>query len=234
MAKLTHRDYFSFRGAYAPPVVASRQGAWCSKITKTAGTPLVQSVSGGTMDLVLDATAEVQVATLYMGDILPYDIDTIVRVEILAKLSAAVAAAVNGFFGLAGAQNNTVGSITQRAGFKFTGNNNILLDAADGTNSNIDKATGQTLSTTLKRFAIDFSIGNYSQSGPTASKGGVADIRFYMGNANGYLGEVGRNVRFDMSAFGGNLQLLAQIGKSANAATGTLSIEDISIDYRRN
>jgi hypothetical protein len=234
MSKLTERIVYNFRGAYAPPVVASRQGPFCQKITKTAGSPTVQSVSGGTLDLALDAANEVQNLCLYQGDVLPFPISKLVRIEIVASLSAAIAAAVSGFFGVGSARNDTIASIAQRVGFGFSGSNAITVDAVDGTNSATGKATGQSLTTVLRRFAIDFSVGNNSRTPPSLSQGGQSDVRVFMSNERGALNQVVPTTRLDMSAFTGNLQLIAQLQKTANAALGTLSIEEIAVEYRRN
>jgi hypothetical protein len=234
MSKLTNRVHYDFRGAYAPPVVASRQGPFCSKITKTAGTPSVAAVSGGTLDLALDNANEVQNLCLYQGDILPFDIAKLIRLEMTVKLSASIAAAVSGFFGFGSARNDAIASIAQRAGFGFSGSNAITIDGVDGTNSQTGKATGYSLTTVLRKFAIDFSVGNAAQSPPSLSKGGQADVRFFMSNDRGSLVQVGVATRFDLSAYAGNLQLIAQIQKTAAVATGTLSVEEIDVEYRRN
>jgi len=232
MSVQTARDYFSFRGAYAPPVVASRQGALCSKITG-AGPPTVKSVSGGSMDLALTATSEVQVATLYMGDILPYDIDDLIRITIRAKLTAALAAAVSGVFGLATAQNDALDSLANFALFKFDGSNAIVCETDDGGSFDLDdKPTGLSLVATYRRFVIDFATGLKAQSPPSLSKGGTADVRFCMSNDRGALTRVAGGTGFDLSAFTSNLQLFAQIQKTTGTAVGTLSLLDAEIEYR--
>lgn len=228
----TRKDCFNFRGAYAPPAVASRQGIWCSKTTQTAGTPLVKSVSGGSMDLVLDSTNEVQNACLYMGDILPYDIEDLIQVTFLAKLSASLGAAVSGAFGLCSARNDTLDTIAQQAMFRFEGSNALLCESDDGTNDNDDVATGFSLSTTYRRCVIDFATGVLTRSPPSKSLGGRAQTYFYVSNDNGTLQRVATDTNFNLSSYAGNLQLFAQLQKTANAATATLSILDIEVEYK--
>lgn len=230
--KQTRKIIYDFRGALKPPAVASREGIWCSADTSAVGAPTIQSSSLGPMELALDATNEVQNLCLYMGDVLPFDIDDLIRVEFIAKLSAGIAASVMGAFGLAGARNDTLDTVAQSAWFRFEGNNNIVCETDDGTTDTDDKATGETLVATYKRFAIDFSVGNLSQSPPSASKGGLADVRFFMGNAGGLLRRVASGTRFDMSAYTSGLQLYAQIQKTAAVATGTLSILEASVEYK--
>jgi hypothetical protein len=235
MSKLTARYVKRFHGCYTPPTTVGADDI-LAKITKTAGTPTIKTAAGGVLQLALDSANEVQNLSIFQNDVLEFPIANLIRVEFLANVSAALNAAVTGFFGVGSTRNDAIASIAQRAGFLFggAGGNAVTIDAVDGTNSNTGKATGQTLVGTLKRFAIDFSIGNLAQSPPSASKGGVADVRFFMGNATGYLNEVARMTRFDLSAYTGNLQLIAQIQKTANAATGTLGIAEIAVEYRLN
>jgi hypothetical protein len=233
MSVQTRRIEYDFRGAHAPPVVASRIGTWASKITG-AGPPTVKSVSGGSLDLALTAASEVQSATLYMGDILSFDIEDLIRVEFIAKLTAALPAAVSIAFGLASAQNDAIDSIAEHALFRAIGSNAIVVESDDGTNDVDDKPTGFSLVATYRRFAIDFSVGNLTQSPPALSKGGTADVRFFMSNDRGALTNVCRNVvgGFNMSNFTGNLQLFAQIQKTTGTAVGTLSLLAAAVEYR--
>ena len=229
MSVQTRRKVFDFRGAHAPPAVASRLGEWCSKAT---GSCTIKSVSGGSMDLALDATSEVQNACLYMGDILPFDIDDLIRFEFVAKLTASLHADVSVAMGLTGARNDAIDSIAQNILFRAIGSNAIVLETDDGTTDLDDKPAGLSLAATYRRFAIDFSVGNLTQAPPSLSKGGVADIRFFMSNDRGALVQVGKSVRFDMSAYTSNLQPFFQIQKVSGTATGTLSILEAAAEYR--
>lgn len=229
----TRCKHYDFRGADAPPVVASRLGTWCSKITKTAGSPTIAAVNGGAMELALDSTAEVQNLCLYQGDILPFRIQDLIRVEIVASVSASLAAAVSAAFGLASARNDTLDSVTANAWFRLQGSNALLVETDDGTNDNDDKATGITMGTTLKRFVIDFT-GVQARQLPSASLGNRANVSFWADNANGDLRRVADTTLFDMSNYTATsgLQLFAQIQKTSNAATGTLSIESFEVEYK--
>jgi hypothetical protein len=232
MSKNTRVLYHDFQGAFKPPAVASRQGLWCSKITLTAGTPTVQSGSGTGCELILDATNEVQNLCLYMGDVLPYTQGDIIRVEWLAKATASLNAAITGFMGLGSARNDAIASIAQRVGFKLAANA-VSCDAVDGTNSQTGKSTGFSLAATWRRFAIDFSVGNLSQSPPSTSKGGTADVRLFMSNDKNALIQVCPTTRFDMSAYSSGLQFIFQFQKTAVAAGGTLTILDPQVEIRR-
>lgn len=229
----TRKIRYDFRGAHAPPLVASRDGGpWCSIVVDTAGSPTVLAGNDG-MTLTLDATNEAQSAGLYMGNVLPFDIDDIIRAEFIAKASASLGATVQAIFGFASAQNADPDAIAQGAWFKLAGSNSLVVETDDGTTNNDDvSADGETLSTTFKRFAIDFSTGITTQSPPSQSLGGKSNVQFHMGNTNGHLRRVAKNTRFDMSAYAGNLQLIAQIQKTASTATGTLSILEIEVEYK--
>jgi hypothetical protein len=233
MSKNTHKLFYDFSGAHKPPAVASRLGTWCSKITAAAGSPTVQSGSGGAMELTFDNTNEVQNLCLYTGDVLPYLIGDIIRVEFLAKVTASLAASVSGFIGLGSARNDAIASIAQRVGFTLA-QNVVNGNAVDGTNSQTAKATGFSLVATYRRFAIDFSVGNLTQSPPSLSKGGIADVRLFMSNDKGALVQVCPATRFDMSAYALGLQFIFQFQKTAATATGTLSILDPQVEIRRS
>lgn len=228
----TRIDRFNFRGALSPPAVASREGIWCKADTSSAGAPLVASVSGGPMELTLAADEEVENICLYTGDILPYDIDDLVRVEWTAKLTASLNAAVSGAFGIASARNDALNSVAAHAWFHFTGSNAIVVETDDGTTDNDDVATGISLSTTYRRFAIEFGVGNNPRNPPSLSQGGKSDVRFYISNDNGSLRRVATATRFDMSAYTGNLQLLAQLQKTSATAVATLSLLEAEVEYR--
>lgn len=231
MSRQTRKISYDFRGANAPPVVASRQGFFCSKITG-AGPPTVKSVSGGSMDLALEATNEVQSATLYNGDILPYDIEDLIRVSFIAKCTASLPASVMFAFGVASAFNATLDSIAEHAWFRCDGSNALVVETDDGTNDNDDKATGFSLSTTYRRCVIDFSTGVLTRSPPSVSLGGRAQTQFFVSNDTNSLVRVAQGTSFDMSNYAGNLQLFAQIQKTAGTAVGTLSILEIEVETK--
>jgi hypothetical protein len=230
---IRHRSlFYDFRGSQAPPAVASRMGDWCSLTVQTAGTPYVKAVSGGSMDLLLDATNEVQSACLYQGDVLPFDIDEIRRVSFVVKLTATLNAAIMGAFGVCSARNATLDTVAEAAWFHFNGSNALVVETDDGTNNNDDVATGIDLSTTYKRCTIDFCTGVKTNSPPTASKGGKGNVLFYVSDSMSSQRRVATGTAFDMSNYAGNLQLFAQIQKTAAAAGATLSIQEIEVEFK--
>jgi hypothetical protein len=234
MTVRTAIDRFRFRGNILIPATASTDaGIWTSAITGS-GPPTVSVVSGGAAALALEATEEVQNACLYMGDVLPYDIDDLIRVEFLAKMSATLGSASSIAFGVGSARNDDPDSITAAAMFRAIGNNSIVCETDDGTNEQDDDATGDTITTSYKRFVIDFASGIKTQSPPSLSLGGKADIHFLMSGAygSGALRRVCAGTAHSMNAYSGNLQLFAQIQKTSSTNTGTLSILEIDVEYK--
>lgn len=227
------RKIYDFRGQHLVPAAASGVGSeWVKADTSAAGSPTVQGVSGGGIALTLAATNEVENICLYMGDILPFAIADLIRVEFLAKITASLDASIIAAFGLASARDDDTDAIAANAMFKLAGSNSIVLETDDGTTDTDDVATGETLSTTVKRFAIDFSEGGTTQSPPSASLGGKSDVRFFAANANGSLRRLAPNQRFSMAAYSGNLQLFAQLQKTAGTPVATLTIQEAIVDYR--
>lgn len=225
------KDVFRFNGIMIPPVAASvTHGPWAAKITKTAGSPTVQT-NNGFLELALDNTAEVQNLCLYFGDQLPYSIDKLIQVDIWAKLSAGLAAAVSAAVGVASARNDAIASISARALFRASGNNNLVLDGADGTHTQSAIATGLTWSTTVLRFCLSFKEGIVTVE-RGLSTGGKSRVGYAAENGQGLLRPLAPTTQFDLSAYSSGLQLFAQIQKTSNAATGTLSVQRAEVQYR--
>jgi len=232
MSKQTRIDRFNFRGAMAPPLTASREGIWTKSDTSAAGAPTVQTGSSGAMELTLDATNEAQNIGLLMGDVLVYDIDDLIRINIIAAVSAGLNAAVSAAFGVAGARNDAIDSIAQHVLFRCIGSNALVAESDDGTTDVDDIATGMSLGVAFRRFTIDFAEGMLSQSPPSLSKGGKADVRLGISAPNGSMRRVGEGTRFDVSAYSGGLQLFAQLQKTANVAVATLFLLEYEVEYR--
>lgn len=231
-------DDYDFKGIIAPPVAASvLAGPFASKITKTAGTPSVSGASAsgslnGGLALVLDATNEVQNACLYMGDILPYNLANLVSLDIWASLTANINAAISAAWGVASARNDAIAGITQRALFRVNGSNELLAEAADGTNSQNGADTGLTISTTPIRTSIAFKEGILTQSMPNLSTGGLTNLIYSAENGRGQLRRVCANKQFNVSAGTGGMQLFFQLQKTAAAAGATLTIFRARVAYR--
>jgi hypothetical protein len=233
MSRQTRIDRFNFRGAHAPPLVASRQGRWCKADTSAAGAPTVQTGSSGAMELTLAADNEVENLTFYTGDVLPYDVDDIVRFRMLMALSASLPAAVSAAWGMTSARNDAIDSIAAALIFRAIGNNTVLAESDDGVTDVDDISTGgETLTTTPKWFEIDLSEGGLTQSPPSLSLSAKADARYFITNANGSKRRVAAGQRFRIDGYTAGLQFFCQLQKTAAASVATLYAYEFEIEYR--
>lgn len=226
-------DDFRWYGNETYPAVGSPDGQfWRTKDTSSSGSPTLIG-AGGFFTLGLDSTNEVQNICLYGGDILPYAIADLIRVDIWCKLTSSFASACTMSIGLASARHDTPESIAALALFKCVGNNSLVVSTDDGVNDLTDKATGLSLSTTVKRLSMDFATGVQTRLGVT-SLGGKGNVLFSADDDRGLLRPVCRDTIFDMSNYSSGLQLFAQVQKSAATSTGTLSIQRIRVERKQN
>lgn len=232
MSRTTDIIRYRFRGSQAPPLLAARMGDFCSLLVAAAGAPTVTAVAGGPMQCLLAANNEIESACLYQGNILPFDINDLIRVEFLARSTVALTADDQIVFGVAGTQNADPTLIAQTAMFRMTANDNVVIDTRDGTNTVAGAATGIALGAVYRRFAIDFTSGGLTQDPPGASVGGLADVRFFISDDRGSLRRVAAGQRFRLDAFAGNLQLLAQVQKAAAVSVPCLQILGIDVELK--
>ena len=197
---------------------------WAETITGV-GPPTVGYVSelagvSGGIELALEATSEVQNASLHWGDSLTLDIRRLKYVEFLVDVTVALgttAATTQFAFGLASERNDAIDSIAEAILFRCLGSTTVVYEYDDGTNTADDQSTGGlTLSTSNgpKRFGIDF-------------REGVDKVQLKMDNDDGYFETVATGL--DMSAYTaatGGLQPYAQIQKAANTDVGTIVLAD--------
>lgn len=228
----TAKDIFNFRGAFAFGTT-NPNGPWQITDTSSSGYPSYGGANLGGLALTLAGTTEVENVCLDFGDVLAYDIDDLVRMEWIAKVGATTLdSATTIVMGLGSARNDDPDAVAANAYFKLAGSNTLVVESDDGTNDNDDKATGQTLSTSFKRFAIDFGTGVYTKEPPSVSVGGKGDARFYVSNARGQLERVASGTRFDLSNYTAGLQPIFQIQKASDSNTDALTILQVSIEYR--
>lgn len=234
MGKRFRELVYRFDGATAPPATGSSDsGPFVTKITAAGGSPTIAPAGRG-LALTLDNTNEVQNLCLYQDDKLAFDIDQLISVEILAKITASLPATVTAILGLASARNDDPDVIAQAALFKLAGSNSVVVETDDGTTNNDDLATGLSLSTTERKFRIDFGEGVHTQSPPALSLGGKANVLFSMENSAGLMRRVAENTRFDMSGYSGALQLIAQLQKSAATDVATLTVGEFRVKIKDN
>lgn len=231
MARQTRKYCYDFRGELALAAAGSGAGGPFVKAdTSAAGSPTVGGLAGGGIRMLLASTNEIENLCIYMGDVLPFDIDEIISVEIIAKTVATLHATSQIAFGLCSARNDAIDSLAAHASFRCIGNNAVVVETDDGTNDNDDIATGLTLGATWKRFRMDFAARNTTIEPPSVSKGRKSNIEFYGANANGSLRRVASGTRFDMSNYTAGLQLYAQLQKTADTNVNSLDIMEMSVE----
>ena len=204
-----------FNGTVATlPTSANPATAWLVDDTSSAGTP---TYTTGTSEaiLTLASTAEVENVCLHFGDALDFDIDLIQSIEFRGKVTATLDSATTIVMGLGSARNDDPDAIVANAFFKLAGSNAVVCESDDGTTDNDDKATGVSLSSTYKRFLIDFT-------------GGKSNVKFYIDGAR-----VASSTTFDMSGYSAGLQPIFQIQKTSDTNTDALTLDYVSVTCKR-
>ena len=112
MSRQTRKYHYDFRGELALAAAGSGAGGSFVKAdTSSGGSPTVGGLLGGGLRLAMDSTNEVQNLCVYMGDVLPFDIDEIISVEFIAKTAASLNAATSIAFGLCSARDDDPDSL---------------------------------------------------------------------------------------------------------------------------
>ena len=193
---------------------------WTVKDTSSAGTPTYLCITedGGAMKLTLVSTSEEEVVTMYQNDVLPLDLANLQRVEFVAKV-AGIDAVTTLTMGVANAQNDTEDSVAVNAWFRMEGSVSttlVVCEADDGTSDLDDKATGIALSSTYKKFVIDFSNG-------------LSDIRFFIDGER-----VAAATTFTLSSItaGQNVQPFIQLHKASGTGVPSVTIACYLAVYR--
>ncbi len=194
-------------------------GTGWTRAAAGTGTPTIASVDGSTtgeIKVTITNDSNAQYCVLYQGDDMIYDIDNIHQVAFVAKVSGfdAVSTLV---FGMASDLAAAPDDITTHAWFRMEGTASttaVVVESDDGTTDKNDVSTGQTLSSTHKRFEIDFSD--------------KASVKFYIdGN------RVASSTTFDMSAATGSLQPYVHVAKASGTGVPSITIDKWEIIYRR-
>lgn len=199
------------------PTSADPATPWLVVDTSAAGTP-TYTRAAGVATLTLASTNEIENVCLAHGDGLSFDIDDLLRVEMRVRLGVAMTSGTELVFGLGSARNDTTDSVVANAWFKMVGATSttaVVVETDDGVRDNDDIATGQTLSTTFKRFVIDFS--------------NKRDVKFYIDRSR-----VAAATTFDMSAYTSGLQPIVQIQKAANTNVNSVIVDYVRIVSRRS
>ena len=192
---------------------------WTIKDTSVSGAPTYLNITedGGAARLTLAATSEAEIVTLYQNDVLPFDLTQIQHVWWIARV-ASVDSVTQLAMGVADAQNDTLDSVTTNAWFRIDGTantSNIVVETDDGVTDDDDNATGITLTTTYKKFLIDFT-------------GALSNIRFYADGS-----PVGTGT-FSMAGVtsGQNVQPFVQLQKASGTGVPQVTLKQFGIQYR--
>lgn len=187
------------------------QNGWAITDTSSGGTPTYVTNNGGGLTITLDNTSEAQTVALYQADKLIWDIDELQSISFFAKVSG-VDSVTTICMGLASAHNATADSIAANAWFRMQGSAStsaVVVESDDGTTDNDDKATGATLSSTLKKFTIDLTNGK-------------SDVRFYIDDTR-----VATTTTFDISGYSSGVQPYFLLAKASGTGTPALTIRHI-------
>jgi hypothetical protein len=206
-------DFLGPQTLLASPVGSDQ---WDIADTSSAGTP-TYTVGGinGEFTAAFDATSEVQNVCLFKGDVLNFDIDLVQSIQFRVRVGGTYNAASSLAFGLCSARNDTIDNLAAHASFRLIGSNSVFVESDDGTRDVDDIATGLSLSTTYRRFYIDFSKGKN-------------DVQFRIDGQR-----VATATVFDMSAYSVGLQPYVQLQKTAATATDSVIVDFIEIESRR-
>ena len=196
------------------------EGGWTIADTSSAGTPTYLCVTedGGAAKLTLAATSEAENVCLYLNDVLPLDLASLHRIEFVAKV-AGIDSVTTLVFGLGDARNDTPDTVATNCWFRMEGSvstSNIVVESDDGVTDNDDKSTGQTLSSTYKKFLIDFTNG-------------ISDIRFYIDGER-----VASATTFTLAGItsGQNVQPMIQLQKASGTGVPSITIAQITTQQK--
>lgn len=207
----------NFDRAQAFTTTSAGEFGWRIADTSAAGTPTYLVGNNRAATLTLAATNENEIVTLYQGDVLPFLLNKLQEVSFVASVSG-VDANTTITLGVGSARNDTEDSVATNAWFRMEGSAStsaVVAETDDGTTDTDDKATGATLSSTLKKFTIDFSNG-------------LSDVRFYIDGAR-----VAASTTFSLAAASSSqaVQLLAQIQKASGTGTPAIVIKQVKVVY---
>lgn len=212
--------YDNFDRAFTPTTTPAGDFGWTLADTSSAGAPTMACVTddGGALNCTLAADSEVENMCLYQNNILPYDLAKLHWVSFVMKAPVAFVSGDTFFFGLGNARNDAVASVSVKTVFKLvaaTSLTAVVIDTKDGTTAQTDVATGQTLTSTYKKFLIDFTNG-------------LADVRFFIDGAR-----VAASTTFNMSGItsGQNVQIMAQLYKASGTNVPQFQLSQVGIQY---
>lgn len=220
------REYHFDRGGNSPDFASAA----------TVGTGAVDLTNANGATFTVGAASDQ--GKLHFGDVLVYDIDDLLDVEYLFKISDWDANA-EAVLGMSSAYNADPDVIAQSAWFKVAGGSNgrnLVVETDDGTTNLDDQATGVEVPVdTWMRCRIDFATGIQSVSPPGTSIAGKGSLKFTATDANGYCQHFSFPQHMDMSAYSGGLQLMFGLRQVSGTPSGTptLYVKNIKVRARQ-
>lgn len=206
-------DFFGTSATF--PTSADPATPWLIADTSAAGAPTyVRNASNAV--LTLASTSEVENVCLYHGDALSFDIDDLLSAEFRVKVTGCTTGTTISW-GMASARNDTPASMTALALFTMTGatsTTDVTVETDDNVTDTAPVSSATALSTTFKRFVIDFS--------------NKSDIKFYIDGAR-----VARSTTFTMAGYTAGLQPFIQLQKAANTNVDAITVDYVKVVARR-
>jgi hypothetical protein len=206
-------DFFGTSAAF--PTSADPATPWLVADTSSAGAPTyVRNASNAV--LTLAATSEVENVCLYHGDALSFDIDELLSAEFRIKVTGCTTGTTI-TWGMASARNDTPASMTALALFQMVGatsTTDVTVETDDNVTDTAPVSSATALSTTFKRFVIDFS--------------NKSDIKFYIDGVR-----VARTTTFTMAGYTSGLQPFIQIQKAANTNVDAITVDYVKVVAKR-
>lgn len=218
-----NQDFPLFRDTFlglraALPTSLTLGVPWLITDTSSAGAPTYAPVNPSTtgeVAITLASTNEIENVCMDFGNVLSMAVGSLKKFKAIVKCSA-ISSTVRLAFGIQSARNDNTDSTTINAQFLLAGSNAVLCETDDGTTDLDDRVTGQTLSTTYRKFEIDFND--------------LTDVQFYIDGVR-----VCETTKFDMSAASltAGVQPFFQIQKTASTAVDSVTIDDVLVSLKR-
>ena len=207
---------WDFEGTSATfPTSADPATPWLVADTSSSGTPTYVRNAGSAV-LTLASTSEVENVCLSHGDALTYDIDELQSVEMRVKVSGCTSG-TSISWGMGSARNDDPTAMTALALFRMVGATSttaVTVETDDNVTDVTPVTSGQTLSTTFKKFYIDFS--------------NKSDVKFYI---NGI--RIAPTTTFTMASYTSGLQPFIQIQKTSSANTDAITVDYVKVTGKR-
>lgn len=212
----THRIRQRFVGAGALTTTPQGELGLTIKDTSSSGSPTYTHVSGEGLVLTMASTSEAEILTVYQNDILPFLLSGLRKVSWTLKV-AAFDAVTTLVAGVASAQNDDPDATSLNAFFKVIGlasaPHTVVVEADDNVTNTDDQATGKTITSTLKKLTLDFSLG-------------LSKVRCY------FDGEpCGPDLNLSGASATDKVQLFLQLQKASGTGVGAVTIREVEVEY---